>query len=70
MAEDNDPTIILKMKRDFNQFVSGSTSQNSGLKFDLDQSLSTKSTANNSSGLSVRSLLGEYSYSARSLGHI
>lgn len=61
MEQPEEPTAVIRMKRDFEQFLSGSRHNRSGLQFNLDlditENLGGLSSYSNSS-LSVNSLLG------------
>ena len=61
MEQPEEPTAVIQMKRDFEQFLSGSRHNRSGLQFNLDlditENLGGLSSYSNSS-LSVNSLLG------------
>lgn len=59
MEKPDEPTAVIKMKRDFEQFLSGSRHNGSGLQFNLDQDITEDlGLSYESSSLSRNSLLG------------
>lgn len=58
MEKPDEPTAVIKMKRDFEQFLSGSRHNGSGLQFNLDQDITEDlGLSYGSSSLSRNSLL-------------